>query len=182
MNDERYTGWHESQPIRLSPVVRAVLESRARSHAGRADDARIARVLLLLANGHSYRDFADRVDCSRPFISKWKQRFLAEGLAGLDARHEGRVAPLIYAQGGGAHPELDAQEADGRSHTGARAGWPGSWVPSHDDCAHLAEAWHPAPPNRAIHGVERSGVRRNGGRRSRALLEPATARAGALLR
>lgn len=82
-------------PICLGPAERAELEARARSRAGRADDARIARVLLLLADGLTYREIADRVDCSQPFIAKWKQRFLADGLAGLYARHEGRVATVL---------------------------------------------------------------------------------------
>jgi transposase len=88
-------GGMKSQPIRLSVAERTELESRARSRAGRADDARIARVLLQLADGCTYREVSERVGCSQPFISKWKQRFRAEGLAGLYARHEGRVATVL---------------------------------------------------------------------------------------
>jgi transposase len=85
----------KSHPIALSTAERAELERRARSRAGRADEARIARVLLLLAEGSTYRDIADRVGCSEPFISKWKRRFLADGLAGLYVRHEGRQATQL---------------------------------------------------------------------------------------
>ena len=84
-----------TQPIKLTKKERAELERRARSRAGRADRARIARVLLLLSDGVTYREIARRVDCSEPFISKWKKRFLAEGLAGLYARHEGRPVTVL---------------------------------------------------------------------------------------
>jgi hypothetical protein len=43
-----------STPLTLSRAARAELESLARSHRGRADEARRARIILLLAGGHSY--------------------------------------------------------------------------------------------------------------------------------
>ena len=52
-------------------------------------------MLLLLADGVTYREIASRVDCSEPFISKWKKRFLAERLAGLDVRYEGRPVTVL---------------------------------------------------------------------------------------
>ncbi len=85
----------KNHPIQLSATERAELEGRVRSRAGRADDARIARVLLLLADGVTYAEIAHRVECTAPFISKWKKRFLAARLAGLYARHEGRSATVL---------------------------------------------------------------------------------------
>lgn len=82
-------------PIELTEDERAELERRAKSRAGRADDARVARVLLLLADGTTYEQIQARVDCSAPFISKWKKRFLAERLAGLYVRHAGREASAL---------------------------------------------------------------------------------------
>lgn len=82
-------------PIRLKKTERAELARRARSRKGRADDARVARVLLLLAEGETYRMIAEKVGCSEPFISKWKKRFLEEGLAGLYARHQGRPVSVL---------------------------------------------------------------------------------------
>lgn len=82
-------------PIELSEDERGELERRAKSRAGRADNARVARVLLLLADGTTYEQIQARVDCSAPFISKWKKRFLAERLAGLYARHAGREASAL---------------------------------------------------------------------------------------
>ena len=43
----------KTDPIRLTERERAELGRRAKSRAGRADDARIARVLLLLADGEA---------------------------------------------------------------------------------------------------------------------------------
>ncbi len=79
----------------LSERERQELERRARSRRGRAGDARIARVLLLLAEGETYLGIQDKVDCSAPFISKWKKRFVEERLAGLYSRHAGRKADVL---------------------------------------------------------------------------------------
>jgi transposase len=84
-----------TQPIKISDAEREELERRSRSRRGRAEDARIARVLLLLADGTTYGEIAERVDCSEPFISKWKKRFLAERIAGLYTRHTGRMPTVL---------------------------------------------------------------------------------------
>lgn len=52
-------------------------------------------MLLLLADGRTYGEVSERVECSAPFISKWKKRFLADGLAGLYERHEGRPVTVL---------------------------------------------------------------------------------------
>lgn len=78
------------EPIKLSNVERKELERRTRSRRARAEEVRIARVLLLLAEGTTYQEVRERVGCTDPFISKWKKRFLADGLAGLYSRHAGR--------------------------------------------------------------------------------------------
>jgi len=51
--------------------------------------------LMLLEQGETYRQIAEKVDCSEPFISKWKKRFLQQGLAGLYTRHAGREAKVL---------------------------------------------------------------------------------------
>ena len=88
----------ETTDIVLTQSERAELQRRIRSRSGRADEARIARALLLLADGSSYLDVQREVDCSAPFISKWKKRFLEERLAGLYARHEGRPIQVLTAR------------------------------------------------------------------------------------
>jgi transposase len=87
-----------TQPLRLTAPERAELTQRARSRAGRAQDARIARMLLLLSDGRTYREIAELVDCSEPFISKWKRRFETDRLAGLYSRHAGREATALTAK------------------------------------------------------------------------------------
>ena len=84
-----------TQAIKLREAERTELERRVRSRSGRADDARIARLLLLLAEGSTYQQTAESVGCSAPFISKWKRRFVAEGLAGLYNRHAGRPVSVL---------------------------------------------------------------------------------------
>ena len=74
----------------MAPPERAELERRVRSRSSRAEDARRARLILLLAGGSSYREIARELRCSSEYIAKWKGRFQESRLAGLDARHAGR--------------------------------------------------------------------------------------------
>lgn len=94
-----------TQPLTLTAPERAELTQRARSRAGRAHDARVARMLLLLSAGRTYREVATLVDCSEPFISKWKQRFETDRLAGLYTRHAGREATVLT-------PKMEARILD----------------------------------------------------------------------
>jgi transposase len=77
--------------IRLAPHERRELQGRVRARTGRAEDARRARMLLMLAAGHSYTEIQTALDCPATYISRWKQRFEAERLAGLYSRHPGRA-------------------------------------------------------------------------------------------
>src|SRR5919197_6151124 len=88
----------ETQPLALTTTDRAELERRMRSRTGRAQDAVVARVLLLLADGLTYREIADKTARSEPFISKWKRRFVEGGLAGLYVRHAGRPVQVLTPQ------------------------------------------------------------------------------------
>ncbi len=83
------------QPLKLTAAERSELERRTRSRTARAHEALVARVLLLLADGQSYRQLAERLECSQPFISKWKGRFEADRLAGLYVRHAGRPVRVL---------------------------------------------------------------------------------------
>lgn len=84
-----------TNPLKLTSAERVELTQRARSRTGRAEDARVARTLLLLSEGRTYREITELVDCSEPFISKWKRRFETERLAGLYTRHAGREATAL---------------------------------------------------------------------------------------
>ena len=107
--------------IELTRAERDELRRRTRCRSGRAEDARIARVLLSLSESRSYLEVQQEVDCSAPFISKWKKRFLAERLAGLYTRHAGQPGPVLT-------PRLEARilswtqkpPSDGSTHWSTR--------------------------------------------------------------
>ncbi len=71
------------------------LEARVRSGRGRADAARRARVILLLADGCSYASIATMTGCSSRTIAVWKQRVVKDGLAGWAARHRGSKPTVL---------------------------------------------------------------------------------------
>jgi len=76
--------------IVLSPPERRELARRVRSRGLRAEDVRRARLMLMLGRGDSYLTIRAALGCNANYISCWKQRFLAERLSGLYARHPGR--------------------------------------------------------------------------------------------
>jgi hypothetical protein len=57
--------------ITLTKAERMELTRRSKSRTGRAEDARRARVVLLLAEGHTWDEICERVDCSRGFVASW---------------------------------------------------------------------------------------------------------------
>ena len=48
-----------------------------------------AKLILLLAGGHSYSEIGSRLSCTDRYISVWKQRFVQERLVGLASRYRG---------------------------------------------------------------------------------------------
>lgn len=107
--------------IVLTKRERLELIRRARSRTGRAETARRARVILLLAEGATWDAVCQAVGCSRGFVANWSQRFAAERLAGLYSRHRGQ-APLRHT------PQTEARileatrraPADGATHWSTR--------------------------------------------------------------
>ena len=97
------------------------LTRQARSRTGRAETARRARVILLLAKGATWETVCQALGCSRGFVANWRQRFTAERLAGLYSRHRGQ-APLPHT------PQTEARilkatrraPADGSTHWSTR--------------------------------------------------------------
>lgn len=75
--------------VELSSADRAELERRSRSQRARADEARRARMMLMLADGLPYTAIEAALGCSSATVALWKQRFVEDGLAGLGARHQG---------------------------------------------------------------------------------------------
>ena len=76
--------------LTLTDTERSELARRVRSRKGLAEDARRARVILLLAAGESYATIAAAVGCYPDYVSRWKQRFEAERLPGLRAKYRGQ--------------------------------------------------------------------------------------------
>jgi transposase len=77
------------------------LSQRATSQAGRADDARRARLILLLEAGETWAQIREKLSCNDAFIDRWSKRFLDERLAGLFSRHAGQEPSTLT-------PELEA--------------------------------------------------------------------------
>jgi hypothetical protein len=71
------------------------LERRVRSLKIRAEDARRARVILMLADGVSYSTIEAAVPCYRDYINRWRRRFLADRLEGLRARYRGQPPTVL---------------------------------------------------------------------------------------
>lgn len=75
--------------LRLAPAERKELKRRARSRSLAAESVKRARLILLLAGGHSYSEIGRRLSCTDRYISIWKQRFAQERLVGLASRYRG---------------------------------------------------------------------------------------------
>lgn len=57
----------------------------------KAGEVRRAKVILRLAAGESYRTIRKQERCGQDFVARWKERFVNERLAGLYARHRGKI-------------------------------------------------------------------------------------------
>lgn len=84
--------------IKLTNAERMELTRRAHSRTGRAEDARQARLILLLAEGHTWDEVCERIECSRGFVASWSNRFAEQRIAGLYSRHVGQTATVLTAQ------------------------------------------------------------------------------------
>jgi len=86
----------------LTTERRTELEKRERSRRGRADAARRARVILLLADGDRYTSTTTKTECSSRTLALWRRHFESEGIAGLVARHRGSkrmvLTPALQAR------------------------------------------------------------------------------------
>ena len=84
--------------ITLTDTEFDFLTQTARSRTVRAEDARRARLILLLAEGDSWDEVCDKLDCARGFIARWRKRFLDERLAGMYSRHRGQTTKRLTPQ------------------------------------------------------------------------------------
>ncbi|HTF68472.1 MAG TPA: helix-turn-helix domain-containing protein [Edaphobacter sp.] len=53
------------------------------------------RLILMLAEGVSFNSIKQRLGTTAPTISRWKRRFLASGIDGLDTSHPGQQASVL---------------------------------------------------------------------------------------
>src|SRR5580692_2577743 len=123
------------------------LTRRATSRTDRTEDARRARLILLLAEGHTWDEVSERVDCSRGFVASWSRRFTEQRIAGLYSRHLGQVATVLT-------PGLEARILEATRHvpTGGATHWSTRKLGAHLDVSHMmvARVWrkHGLQPHR----------------------------------
>ena len=80
--------------LTLTTDERTELERRTRRRKIRAEDARRAQVILLLANGKPFTAIAATLGCYPGYINRWRQRFETERLPGLQAKYRGQPATV----------------------------------------------------------------------------------------
>ena len=81
--------------LTLTTQERDELERRVRSQKIRSEDARRARVILMLADGESYSTIETVVPCYRDYINRWRRRFLAQRIEGLRAQYRGQPPSVL---------------------------------------------------------------------------------------
>ena len=85
--------------ITLSEEDRQRFQSWQRRTTFPAGLVRRARMVLLLADGHSISEVGRMVGAHRRFVEKWARRFLTEGIAGL-ADRQGRGGKAFFPSAG----------------------------------------------------------------------------------
>src|ERR1035438_9929158 len=83
--------------ILLTQQQHSDLSSIAQSRSLAAGYVFRARLILMLTEGASFRTIKLRLRTTAPTIIRWKQRFLASGLDGLDTHHPGQGATVLTA-------------------------------------------------------------------------------------
>ncbi len=81
--------------LTLTTDERVELQRRVRSLKIRSEDARRARVILMLADGESYSTIEAAIPCYRDYINRWRRRFLASRLEGLRPRYCGSTPTVL---------------------------------------------------------------------------------------
>src|SRR5437899_8862289 len=84
--------------LMLTTDERTELERRMRRRTIRSEDARRARVILMLADGASYSTIEQALPCFRDYINRWRHRFMAKGLDGLQSRHHSQPPTVLTAE------------------------------------------------------------------------------------
>src|SRR6476646_7203371 len=144
------------------PVVsesdRKVLESWLRSTSVSAGLARRARIVLLAADGVGTNEIVDKTGSTRPTVTAWRNRYIAEGLAGLDDRPRKGRAPEI--------DQIEVINAPCRPHrstSGSPTGPAASWANNSDlqrhRCQDLETVGHQTVQTGDVQVLHRPGTR-----------------------
>ena len=106
----------------LTIEERIELEQMTQSRTLSAGDVFRSRLILMLADGSPYRIIQERLDTTAPTISRWKDRFLRERVAGLlEIRHPGqRPSVITPAQKAKVLEETRRKPKDGSTHWSCR--------------------------------------------------------------
>ena len=80
---------HSPYVIELTRDERAALEERARKYTSPYRDVIRAKIVLLASQGLRNDVIGARLDTPRQIVSKWRQRFFEERLAGLEEEPRG---------------------------------------------------------------------------------------------
>jgi transposase len=107
--------------VLLNEEQRLELSRIAQSRSLPAGNVFRARLILMLAEGASFSAIKQLLSTTAPTIIRWKHRFLAAGLDGLDTNHPGQPASVLT-------PKLRArilsatrkQPKDGSTHWSCR--------------------------------------------------------------
>ena len=87
-----------AEAITLSAEERSELEQMSQSRTLPAGDVFRARLILMLADGLPYRTIQERLDTTAPTISRWRDRFVKQRVAGLlEIRHPGQKPSVMTA-------------------------------------------------------------------------------------
>lgn len=87
-----------AEPIELTAEERVILERQVRSATAEQRQVFRARVILLLADGHSGKAVAQELRCREATVTKWRQRFARSRLGGLDDAPRGSKPRLYGAE------------------------------------------------------------------------------------
>ena len=133
--------------MELTKVERTELERRVTSRKGRADEARRARCILLVADGATWAEIRVQLDCPDSYVARWTKRFEADRLAGLFSRHRGQPPSKLT-------PRLEARilEATRRPPSDGSTHWSTRKLGKHLGVSHMmvARVWakHRLKPHR----------------------------------
>ena len=89
-----------ASPIVLNPEQKQELEQCARARSRSARLVERARIVLLAASGKQDKEVAEELGITAHKVARWRQRFLAAGMAGLekDAPRPGRTPSISPAK------------------------------------------------------------------------------------